>query len=287
VSSVIHNGHVPVLVDSDAADLNISTDGIRRAIDNGAGAVIVVHFAGVPVSAEIYDLCQQRNVPLIEDSAHALGTELPADRPVWASCYSFYATKNLTTGEGGAVSTPHEAVDTFVRKYRLHGLSADAWRRYAPGGRPTYDVEMPGIKGNMPDLLAALGRSQLRRFDDLQARRRDIVLGYREALGTIGARPLPVSFDPRSAHHLMVIELPADVQRDEIVTSMAAAGVGTSVHFRPVHRFSAIAAHCDLTDSLGVADRLADRVLSLPLHPGLTPDDTDYVVAHLRQALGG
>lgn len=276
----------PVLVDSDPASLNMSAGSLERALGHQAAAVVPVHFAGVPVAAEVFDLASSAGLPVVEDCAHALGAALGPMDESRARCYSFYATKNLTTGEGGAVATNDPELAAFARTHRLHGMSQDAWRRYGPGGAATYDVATTGIKGNLPDLLAALGLSQLRRIDSMQERRRRLVTQYRARLAEVpGVTCVPDTLAVDGADHLLVVLLPEGVDRDAVVTAMSARGITTSVHFQPVHRLSAIRPHVDIPDGLPVCDTLWPRVLSLPLHPTLTPDEVDVVVDVLTQVL--
>lgn len=286
VTVLLRLGLVPVMVDADPATLNLSTTSLARALDRDVAAVLPVHFAGTPVDPDVFALARSSRLPVVEDCAHALGTRLPDGRGSLAGCYSFYATKNLTSAEGGALATDDDDMADFARTYRLHGMSRDAWRRYEPGASPTYDLVQRGIKANLPDLLAALGRSQLRRFDDMQARRRQAVLRYRELLARVpGVSVVPERFDPDSADHLMVVLLPEGVEREGVVRAMSLAGITVSVHFQPVHRFPALQGSLDVDGGLEVCDALWPRAISLPLHPGLSPDDVDRVVTSLADAL--
>ncbi|TMK64479.1 MAG: DegT/DnrJ/EryC1/StrS family aminotransferase [Actinobacteria bacterium] len=282
--AAVHAGTVPVLVDVDADTLNMDPRSLAATLATGVDAVVPVHFGGVPVSHWIHDLSRVAGVPVVEDAAHAFGAwdqrGLLWGKGSTAACFSFYATKNLTCGEGGALATEDAEVARRVRAMRLHGLSADAWARYQPGAPPAdYDIAEPGIKANLPDVLAGLARSQLRRFDQLQARRRALVDHYRARLADVpGLRWVPQEVDPRSAHHLAVIVLPDNVDRRTVQLAMRDAGVGTSVHFKPLHRYTWFREHAEVGPT-GVAtcEALADRVLSLPLHPRLTPQDVNYV----------
>jgi dTDP-4-amino-4,6-dideoxygalactose transaminase len=249
----------------------------------------------VPVDAEVRRLCAEAGVPVLEDAAHALGAtdeRGPVNgRDVLGACYSFYATKNLSCGEGGAIATFDPALADFARSWRLHGLSRDAWARYRPGARPgasLYELVGPGLKANLPDLLAALARSQLARFDKMQARRRTLVERYRARLAEVpDLRCVPAQLVEGGADHLMAVVLPDGVDRAEVVGSLAAAGVPTSVHFQPLHGFSWVAAHCPPGPAgLDVATELAPRALSLPLHTSLAEADVDRVVDALRAAPG-
>lgn len=283
-SSIVQTGGVPVLLDVDPDTLNVSPAAVEAAIAEGLDALMVVHFAGSAVDPAVLDLAHGAGIPIVEDAAHALGT-VDARGPVSGSgtvgaCFSFYATKNLTSAEGGALATHDEEVARFARRQRLHGLSIDAWNRYRIGATPEYDVIEPGYKANLPDVLAAIARSQLQRFDAMQARRRAITTRYREGIDLIdGVRIIPADADPGSADHLFVIVLPEGVDRAAVNAGMAAAGIGTSIHFRPVHTFSWFRDHAPLgPGGVPVADALAPRTLSLPLHTTMTDGHVDRVL---------
>jgi dTDP-4-amino-4,6-dideoxygalactose transaminase len=289
--SAVRDGATPVLVDIDPDTLNVDPDALAAAIGAGVDAVMLVHFGGVPVDKEIHDFCASVGLPVIEDAAHALGASdhrgrLGGHGSVGA-CFSFYATKNLTCGEGGALATDNHDVAAFARSYRLHGLSTDTWSRERADDSPGYDLLRPGIKANLPDLLAALARSQLGRFDEMQARRRTIVNRYRSRLGQDdGITIVPPELAPGGADHLMVVVLPEEVDRRAVAKSMAADDIGTSVHFRPLHRFEWFARNAVVGPAgTRTADRLARRVLSLPLHPGMADDDVDRVCQSLQAAI--
>jgi dTDP-4-amino-4,6-dideoxygalactose transaminase len=280
-------GYRVILVDSDPDTLNVAPDALADALDEGAEAAIAVHFAGVAIDAKVHELCRHAGVPLIEDAAHALGTRdfrgMVNGAGTAGACFSFYATKNLTSGEGGALATDDAELADFARVFRLHGMSKDAWARYHPDAPEGYDVIAPGIKANMPDLLAALARSQFARFDQLQARRREIVLGYRAMLAEVpGLRFVPAEFDQLGADHLMVVLLPEGVERSRVRQRLNADLIGTSVHFQPLHQLRWFRENCTPSRwGTPVADDLAPRVLSLPLHPGMN----DAEVEHVSQAV--
>ncbi len=288
--AAVHNGLQPVLIDVEPDTLNMSGESLAQAIEAGLDAVVAVHFGGVAVAPEIHDLCRSAGIPLIEDAAHALGASdhrgLIGGATAQAACFSFYATKNLTSGEGGALATADPDLAEFARSYRLHGMSADSWARYRPGGATMYDLVEPGIKGNMPDLLAALGRSQLARFDLMQQRRRELLSRYRANLAGSGVRFVPAQPEPGSADHLAVIVLPEEVSRDDVIIGLKEVGISPSVHFRPLHQFAWIGRNVPVGPSgLPVCDAFASRVLSLPLHVGLTDADLDRVSARLLDLL--
>ncbi len=285
-------GATPVLIDVEPTTLNVSLASVEAALEVGLDALVVVHFGGVPVDERIYQRCAEAGVPVIEDAAHALGARDGrgpiAGLGTLGACYSFYATKNVTSAEGGALATEDAQFADFARSYRLHGLSKDSWSRYLPGGTASYDLIAPGIKANLPDLLAALARSQLARFEEMQARRRQIVHRYRAGLASVdGLQLVPPELAEQGADHLMVVLLPEGAARDDVVASMAASGVATSVHFRPLSTFGWFQGNAvSAPGGTPVCVRLADRALSLPLHPRLSDDDVDRVCGALVGALG-
>lgn len=283
-------GAVPVLLDIEATTLNLDPTSLEAALPS-LDAVVAVHFGGSPVNRRVLDLCAAAGVPVIEDAAHALGASdhrgPMAGRSTVAACFSFYATKNLSSAEGGAILTDDAELAQFARTQRSHGMTDDAWRRYHPVGPDRYDIVELGRKANLPDVLAALARSQLARFDELQETRRRLAGRYRALLAEVDdVSIVPGTADPGSADHLMVVVLPADVERTAVVAAMRAAGVITHVHFTPLHHYSWFAAHAAIGPSgVPTADALADRVLSLPLHTQLSIDDVDRVVASLSDAI--
>lgn len=292
--AVLRAGAVPVLLDVDPRTLNVSPAAVEAALDTGLDALQVTHFGGVPVDESVHAMAadRPRPVPVIEDAAHALGARdhrgpISGEGSV-AACYSFYATKNLTSAEGGALATHSDDVARFARAYRLHGLDHDAWARYRPGSRPEYDLVAEGIKANLPDVLAALARSQLARFDELQARRRKTVERYRMHLAGIdGVVPVPPELYDDGADHLMVVLLPEGADRMAVVETLSSAGVASSVHFRPLHHFARFAARAEVGPAgTATADALAPRALSLPLHAELSDHDVDRVCHALAEVLG-
>lgn len=290
-----HRGLLPVLLDVEPSTFNLSPASLKDALDTDPGldAVIGVHFAGSPLGEEIHNLCAAAGVPLIEDAAHALGASdhrgKVAGQGTAGCCYSFYATKNLTSAEGGALATDDAELARFAQSFRLHGLSRDAWARYTPGAKTGgYDLLGDGLKANLPDVLAAVARAQLTRFDGLQARRSELSSQYRGLLeGIDGIRVVPTTRSDGSADHLMMVLLPESVEREVVQKQLGAEGIGTSVHFRPLHTFDWFEQH-DLTPGPGgvpVADAHAARALSLPFHTLLTAEDVDRVCGALDRAV--
>ena len=295
--AVVHSGLVPVLVDVDPVTAMPTAETTAAAARRcgGAAGMIVVHLYGdaAPVPA----LAEAAGLPLdavVEDAAHALGTTV-GGRPVGglsrASAFSFYATKNLPIGEGGMVSTDDAGLAGTLRRTRLHGMSHDAWRRYLPGGGWRYDVDRPGLKANMTDLQAAIGRGQLTAFGEWQRRRAAIAARYDAQLAGLPGLALP--HRPAGgghAWHIYAVRIgpEATLHRDELSARLAERGIGTSVHFVPLHHLSYCSALTGLRPgALPGADLVAGQLLSLPLHPWLSNGDVERVCELLHDQLGG
>lgn len=284
-------GAQPVLLDVDPDTLNLDPAALDRALEEGLDALVVVHVAGNPVDARVRKAAAEAGVPVVEDAAHALPASddrgLVAGRGTVAACFSFYATKNVAGGEGGALTTEDADLAAFARSYRLHGLTKETWRRFRDGDELPHDVVMAGIKANLADPLAALARSQLGRLPELQAGRRAAVERYRANLASVPVTCVPPERDPGSADHLMVVLLPEGVDRSAVTAAMDAAGVRTAVHFPPLHHLTWFREHAVVgPGGLPVADALAPRALSLPLHPAITGAEVDTVSQALADALG-
>ncbi|HEX9344115.1 MAG TPA: DegT/DnrJ/EryC1/StrS family aminotransferase [Actinomycetota bacterium] len=297
VHAIVHAGLVPVLADVDpvtlSSDAAACAAAARRA--GGVDAMVITHYAGLPSPVE--ELAEAVGLPLgrvVEDAAHALGTWHGA-RPVGscsaATCFSFYATKNLPIGEGGMVTTADQEVADHLRRTRLHGMSKDAWKRYLPGEAWRYSVEVAGLKANMTDLQAAIGRAQLRHLAAWQERRALLARRYDDGLAAVGGLGLPARPEwGRHAWHIYVVQVEAEygLSRDELIAALAERGVGTSVHFIPVHHFPYFQQLLD-PEQLGThpgADAAFERIVSLPLFQGMALDDVDRVcetLASLRR----
>jgi dTDP-4-amino-4,6-dideoxygalactose transaminase len=286
----MRHGAVPVLLDVEPDTLNVSLASLDAALAEGLDALVAVHFGGVPVSQAVLDRCAEAGVPVVEDAAHAFGATdhrgVLRGAGTTGAAFSFYATKNLSSGEGGALVTDHADLAAFARAHRLHGLVRRPPTRDDPGAEATPELVGAGIKANLPDLLAALARSQLARFDGMQVQRRRVVEGYRARLEQVeGLEVVPATPVPGSADHLFVVLLPEGTSRNEVIARLRTAGVSSSVHFTPLHRFDWMAANAKLAPGgAPVADAAAPRSLSLPLHPGLSDDDVARVCDALEDA---
>jgi dTDP-4-amino-4,6-dideoxygalactose transaminase len=285
-------GAIPVLLDVDADSLNLSAPALEAALATGLDAVVAVHFGGVPVVPEIHRLCASAGVPVVEDAAHAFSASdhrgrLSGRGSVGAG-FSFYATKNLTSAEGGALATHDPAVASFARTFRLHGLSASGPADNGHEAEYGYDCTMAGAKANLSDVLAALARSQLSRIHEFQARRRALVERYRDRLGPAPDVGLvPDRLAAGGSDHLLVVLVPEGT-RPAVRAALAREGVQTSIHFRPLHDLRWFRDHAEIgPGGVPVADRLAARALSLPLHIGMADHDVDTVCDVLVDSLAG
>ena len=293
-ATVLHVGATPCLVDCEPDTLNLDVADAARKWTSRTRAIVPVHFAGHPCDMHaVRELAQARGGAVMEDAAHALPAAYRGQRIGSISAltvFSFYATKNLCTGEGGMVTTADAELADRIRQRRLHGMTRDAWKRYSDAGSWRYDVAYPGFKYNMTDINAALGIVQLRRLDGMQAERRRVVAGYRAALADEEALQLPVSRpEVEHAWHLFVVRVRPErlrIDRDEVIRELTAAGIGTSVHFIPLHEHSYYRDHLGVhAESLPVAAREWQRIISLPLYPGLRDADVERVAETLRDIL--
>lgn len=290
---VVHLGALPILVDVDGDGL-VTPDAIAAAITPRTRAIIPVHYAGQACDLdEILALGDKHGIPVVEDAAHAIGCEYKGRRVGsfgLATAFSFYATKNMTTGEGGMITTNDAELAARMRQLALHGMSRDAWNRYGPSGNWYYEVTAPGFKCNMTDMQAALGIHQLRRLDGFVTRRQSIAALYREALAQFPSLLLPVERPNRNhVYHLFPIQIDGSAgtcDRAELIQLLRDQNIGTSVHFIPLHRHPYYKNHHDgSARTFPVADRLFDGLLSLPLYPGMSDQDLADVVVAIGQAL--
>jgi dTDP-4-amino-4,6-dideoxygalactose transaminase len=284
---VTYFGARPVLVDIDPVTMNMDPDDAARRVTANTRAVIPVHFAGQPCDlGTIARLAEHYNLHVIEDAAHALPADYRGKRIGTISSmttFSFYATKTLATGEGGMVTTDDDAFAERIRRLRLHGISRDAWKRYSAEGTWYYEVEEAGYKYNFTDLQAALGLVQLSKCDALWAARRQIAERYTQAFNEVPGLETPrVREDRTSAWHLYVLRLGPDqlrIARDRFIELLRERGIGTSVHFIPLHLHPFYRSTYDYKlGDFPHAEREYQRCLSLPIFPLMTNHDVDRVI---------
>jgi dTDP-4-amino-4,6-dideoxygalactose transaminase len=286
VNVIEHVGAKPVLVDVEPDTLNIRPDGVAHAVTPATKAVIAVHYAGHPVELHaIRSITEESGLHLIEDAAHAVGASFQG-QPIGCgtnlTAFSFYATKNLTTGEGGMLTGDPELLGR-ARVVGLHGMNREAWSRYAAGGKWAYDIVEPGFKYNMTDIQAALGLQQLRRFDRMQARRKQIVATYNAAFAPHAAFLTPVTRSHvTNAHHLYVLRLrPTEltIDRDRFIEELTARNIGSSVHFIPIHMHSYYRNRYGWQpNDFPVAHAAFRNMVSLPLSPAMSDQDVADVI---------
>jgi len=283
-------GARPVFADIEPDTLNCDVEAVSRAITRRTRAILPIHIAGLPCDMQMMGrLARRVGIALIDDAAHALGAGI-GGRSIGsigdATCFSFYATKNLTTGEGGMITTDDRRVAERARRLSLHGLSRDAWKRYTRAGSWRYDIVEVGYKYNMTDVAAAMGLAQLAKFRTMQADRRRLARRYGILLSGCDSFDLPQEFAGRKhAWHLYILRLRMEtlrIGRDEMIEALRERGIGTSVHFQPLHLHSHYrrALGCRRGDFPN-AERESARAISLPLYPGLTDASQDRVIRSL------
>jgi len=286
VHVIEHLGARPVLVDVEPDTLCIDPVAAARAVTARTQGLLPVHIHGHPCHMDaLLEIATQRGLFVLEDAAHALPARYKG-RMVGtigtATAFSFYATKNMTTAEGGMLTGDPDLIEV-ARRWSLHGISRDAYNRYSAEGSWFYEVVLPGFKCNMTDIQASLGLQQLKKLPRFQDRRRQVVRRYNEAFARVPEIKIPVErSDVESAWHLYVVRLNLEqltIDRARFIEELKARNIGTSVHFIPVHL------HPYYRDKYGfraedfpVAYENYKRILSLPLHPGLSDQDVDDVI---------
>jgi dTDP-4-amino-4,6-dideoxygalactose transaminase len=291
---VIYFKAIPVLVDCRRDTLNIDTDQIQRAITPRTKAIIPVHFGGQPCAMDrILEIAKQHKLKVIEDAAHALpaayhGKKVGTIGDI--TCFSFYATKTITTGEGGMATTDNPEWANRMRVMSLHGISLDAWNRYTEKGSWYYEIIYPGYKYNLTDIAAALGSEQLKKCDQFCEARRRIAERYDKAFANLAEIQVPVRVpEIQHAWHIYVIQLELErlrMNRHEFIERLKKEGIGTSVHFIPLHL------HPYYRDRFGYkpsdfpnASVVFERIVSLPIYPNMTETNVRDVIVAVRKLM--
>jgi dTDP-4-amino-4,6-dideoxygalactose transaminase len=296
VNVAIHAGATPVLADIGIDDYCIDPAAIERAITPRTKAIMPVHHGGSACRMDaITEIARKHSLLVVEDAAHALGTHIDG-RSIGtfgdATVFSFYPTKNVTSGRGGMLTTDNDALAERCRLLALHGMSNDAWDRYTDRGSWAYQVLAAGYNYTMSDFQAALGHAQFSRLDDFQRRRREIATVFNERLAALPEIVLPVERQGTThAWHLYVVRLRPEmltISRDEFIVKMKERGVGTSVHFIPIHH------HPYYRETYGwapgdfpVADRAFETMVSLPLYTRMTGAAVDRVATAVEEIVRG
>jgi len=291
INTIIHTGAKPVLVDINKENFNIDPTLIEEKITNKTKAIIPVHYAGQPCEmGKLMQIARKQGLYVIEDAAHAIGSEYKGKKIGTignTTCFSFYATKNLTTGEGGMITTNDDELAEKLRILRLHGMDSDAWKRYAKKDSWYYEVKCAGWKYNMTDIQAAIGLVQLKKLDKMNERRREIAYYYNKRLVEVRGLIVPKE-DPNIKHvyHLypLLVE-PSEhrIDRNELIKHLAANNIGTSVHFIPIYHYPFYKKSYNFQQSdYPNTEWVYEREVSLPLYPKLKKEKIHYITTKIK-----
>lgn len=291
INVILEAGATPVLADIDG-ELNLDPECVARSITPATRAILPVHMGGLPCRMDaLWEIAQRNGCRVIEDAAHASGSFYQGI-PIGggqsdAVAFSFYATKNLCTGEGGMVTTPSRELYERMRILCLHGISHDAWDRYTEKGSWYYQVVERGFKYNMSDIVAALGLVQLRKLDRMNARRAEIAARYNQAFGELAEVELPPNrSDCRHAWQLYVLRLNLELLtagRREFIEEMRGRGIGCSVHFIPIPLHPYYQRTIEMRDPCARALAEYPRLVSLPLYSKMTDAQVEHVILAVRR----
>ncbi|MCD6280978.1 MAG: aminotransferase class I/II-fold pyridoxal phosphate-dependent enzyme [Deltaproteobacteria bacterium] len=288
VNQITLAGARPVFADVDYDTMLIKPEEIDRLKSTKTKAVIPVHFAGAPADMDAIEQASG-DIPIIEDAAHAIGTTYKGAHIGSrgnVSIFSFHPIKNITTAEGGMVTSSDETMMKQLRLMRFHGIERDAWKRYGKASDPGYDIKEPGFKYNMPDIQAALGLIQLSKIDEITKRRNRIAEMYLDGLSDLGGVDLPgiPTYPHTHAWHLFVVKIKS-VDRESFMRALADNNIGYGLHFPACHRLSYIRERFgDI--HLPETDALADRILSIPIYPAMSDEQVYRVIDVIKRVLG-
>ena len=286
-------GAKPVFADVLPGTLLIDPDDVERKISERTRAIVPVHYAGAPADIDaLVAAIDGRDIVILEDAAHSLGTfykgvEIGAAKHT--AVFSFHPIKNITTGEGGMVTTRDEKLAERMKRLRFHGVSKDSWSRYGKSASPRYEVIEPGWKYNMLDIQAAIGIEQMKKLARFNRARAELASRYMDLLADVPeVRPLALPpYDQVHAWHLFIVELDLDavsIDRDQFMGALGEAGIGVGLHFTPVHLHKYYAEKYGFRrGDLPVSEAAGETILSLPLYPRLTPKDQERVVDAIRR----
>jgi UDP-4-amino-4-deoxy-L-arabinose-oxoglutarate aminotransferase len=294
VNLIVLSGAKPVFVDVDRDTLMTTADLIQECLSEKTRLIVPVHFAGAPMDMEpVRKIAASRNLYVIEDAAHAVGTEYRSQKigKNGTSIFSFHPIKNMTSGEGGMFCSHNLDFVDRIRRLKFHGLGVDAYDRQAQGRSPQAQVLEPGFKYNLPDILAVLGMRQLARVEDFNVRRTQLAMHYRERLAEMDEiRPLAIpSYPHKHSWHLFIIRLvshKSKLNRNDFMEELRRRNIGTGLHFRAVHQQKYYRENMNVpSDVLPNTEWNSDRICSLPLFPEMTHGDVDDVVDTIKEIL--
>ncbi len=293
-NAVRYTGAIPVFADIESLDsLTISPASIERCITDRTRAILIMHYAGYSCDmSAILEIARRHDLAVIEDSAHAIGSELDGRKlGAWGQigCFSFFSNKNMTTGEGGMLTTDDDALAERLRILRSHGMTSLSWDRHK-GHAWSYDVVDLGYNYRIDEMRSALGRVQLRKVSANNQRRGVLTALYRELLAEL-APEIRMPFAAQrgtSCYHILPVLLPEGMDRIRFMEGMKARGVQTSIHYPPVHQFEIYRKAARwIKHLLPLTDQAASREVTLPLYPAMTDADVEWVAQSVRQALQG
>ena len=292
LNTIVLAGARPVLVDVELETYNMNMDRLATAITERTRAIVPVHFAGLPVDLDpLYALADKHGLRVIEDAAHAIGTEYKGKRIGSfgdTQVFSFHPNKNMTTGEGGCVTTRDPKLAADIALLRFHGMDREAWNRFGKTGSQHYEIVAPGYKYNMMDIQAALGLHQLPQLDGFIARRTALAQRYLKLLAGWPQWTLPrmPAFAHRHAWHLFAPLLNPDaagMDRDAFMAGMKERNIGTGLHYRAPHLYPYYVEHYGFRrGDFPHAESISDRIVSLPLFPSMTEADQDRAIAAMH-----
>lgn len=297
VNTIIHAGGKPVLVDVNINTYNINLDAIEQAITPKTRAIIPVHFAGLPIDLDpLYALAKKHNIHIIEDAAHAIGAEYKGKKIGsfgHTQVFSFHPNKNMTTGEGGCVTTQSDEIADKIKLLRFHGMDREAWNRYGKAGKQDYEIILPGFKYNLMDIQAAIGLHQLPELDNFNNKRRILAERYLKLLNNWPQLILPKT-DQDSIHyehkHVWHIFTPllnlesSNMDRTEFMAQMKEHGIGTGLHYRAVHLYPYYQEQYGYKPGdFPHAETISERIVSLPLFPLMTFEEQDHVINTMKK----
>jgi dTDP-4-amino-4,6-dideoxygalactose transaminase len=280
---------MPVLVDIEKDTHLMDPAKIEERIGPRTRAIIPVHYSGQPADMdEIMAIARRHNLFVIEDAAHSLPASYKG-KPVGVigdmTCFSFYATKTLATGEGGMITTDNDEWANKLRMMRLHGISRDAWKRYTKEGTWEYDVLDAGFKYNTTDVNSALGIEQMKKLEFMNGKRACIAEKYNDAFaGVRGIIPYVVKNDRKTAWHLYPLRLDLDalkIDRNRFIDELKGRDVGISVHFIPLYRFTYYKSLGFVSSDYPSSEWVFERILSLPIFPGMTDEEVNFVIENV------
>ena len=289
---VEHLGAKPVFIDSEPNTMNLDTNLLDDVLSEKTKAVMPVHFAGQPADMDkVLEFSKNHNLFVVEDAAHAINSEFMGKKIgnlSDATCFSFYATKNITTGDGGALVTNNDKLAEKISLLRLHGLDKGAWKRYASTGSWRYDVVEAGYKMNLTDLQAAVGIVQINKLEEFTERRIELANYYLTKLQNLDFLELPKHKGNRKhVFHLFPVFLKEDalkINRNKFIEALKAEKIGTSVHFIPVHSFTYYRKKYGYREGdYPVAWNYFSREISLPMFNGMTEKDVEDVVTAVKK----